>query len=97
MKMMSMTQIWSSVFLKWKLCNDIDVGSIERKQFDLCKRNIIFCHVDCFCLQERKEKEDEARSILCFQYFGDCLSKNELYKVLWITKCLPFSGFVVGK
>ena len=38
-------------------------GSIEGKQLDLYKRNVIFCHVDCFCLQERKKKEDEARSI----------------------------------
>ena len=37
-----------------KLCNEIDVGSIEGKQLDLCKRSIIFCHVDCFCLQEKK-------------------------------------------
>ena len=48
------TQIRSSVYLKREICNDIEVCSIERKQLDLCKRNIIFCHVDCFCLQERK-------------------------------------------
>ena len=36
-------------------------GSIEGNQLDLCKCNIIFCHVDCFCLQEKKE--DAARSI----------------------------------
>ena len=30
----------------------------------------------------KEKREDEARSILCFQYFGDCLSKNELYKVV---------------
>ena len=46
-----------------KLCNETDVGSIEGKQLNLCRGNIIFCHVDCFCLQERKKKEDEARSI----------------------------------
>ena len=35
-----------------KLCNEIDVGSIEGKQLDLCKGNTIFC------LQEnRKMKE----------------------------------------
>ena len=34
---------------------EIDVGSIEGKQLDLCKSNIIFCHVDCFCLQGEKE------------------------------------------
>ena len=43
------------------------------------------------------KKEDEARSILCFQYFDDCLSKNELHKVACITKCLLFIRFVVGK
>ena len=48
-----------------KFCNDIVVGVIEGKQLDLCKCNIIFCHVDCFCLQEKKE--DEARSIFLFQ------------------------------
>ena len=37
-------------------------GSIEGKQLDVCKCNIIFCHVDSFCLQGEK-KEDEARSI----------------------------------
>ena len=56
---MSITQIRSSVSLKWKLCNDIDVGSIEGKQLDLCKCNIIFCHVDCFCLQGKKDNEGE--------------------------------------
>ena len=49
-----------------KLCNEIDLGSIKRKQLDLCKGNIIVCHVDCFCLQERKKKEDEAKSIFLF-------------------------------
>ena len=34
--------------------------SIERKQLDLCRGNIIFCHADSFCLQE--EKEDEKRN-----------------------------------
>ena len=35
--------------------NDIfDDRGIERKQLDMCKGNIIFCHVDCFCLQEKK-------------------------------------------
>ena len=38
-------------------------GSIEGKQLNLCRGNIIFCHVDCFRLQEREKKEDEARSI----------------------------------
>ena len=36
-------------------------GSIEGKQLNLCRANIIFCHVDSFCLQE--EMEDEKRSI----------------------------------
>ena len=31
-------------------------GSIEGKQLDLYKGNIIFYHVDSFCLQERKRK-----------------------------------------
>ena len=39
---------------------------LRENQLDLCKGNIIFCHVDCFCLQERKKKEDEARSIFLF-------------------------------
>ena len=38
-------------------------GSIEGKQLNVCRGNIIFCHVDSFCLQERKKKEDEVRSI----------------------------------
>ena len=36
-------------------------GSIEGKQSNLSRGNIIFCHVDSFCLQEKKE--DEKRSI----------------------------------
>ena len=36
-------------------------GSIERKQLNLCRGNIMFCHVDSFCLQGKKE--DEKRSI----------------------------------
>ena len=31
-------------------------GSIEGKQLNLCRGNIIFCHVDSFCLQEEKRK-----------------------------------------
>ena len=30
-------------------------GSIEGKQLNMCKGNIIFCHVDCFCLQEKRK------------------------------------------
>ena len=41
-------------------------GSIEGKQLNLCRGNIIFCHVDCFCSQGKKE--DEKRSILCYLY-----------------------------
>ena len=36
-------------------------GSIEGKQLNLCRGNIIFCHVDSFCLLEKKE--DEKKSI----------------------------------
>ena len=39
------------------------MDSIEGKQLDMYKSNVIFCHVECFCLQER---EDEARSIFLF-------------------------------
>ena len=39
---------------------------LRGKQLDLWKGNIIFCHVDCFCLQEKKE--DEKRSIFCSLY-----------------------------
>ena len=42
-------------------------GSIEGKQLDLCKRNIIFCHVDCFCLQERKKRKMKPEVFFCFQ------------------------------
>ena len=31
-----------------------DVCSTEGKQMVMCKGNIIFCHVDCFCLQEER-------------------------------------------
>ena len=31
-------------------------GSIEGKQLSLCRGNIIFCHVDFFCLQGKKRK-----------------------------------------
>ena len=30
--------------------------SIEGKQLNLCRGNIIFCHVDSFCLQGEKRK-----------------------------------------
>ena len=42
----------------------LTTGSIEGKQLNLCRGYIIFCHVDCLCLQEKKE--DEARSIFLF-------------------------------
>ena len=52
-------------------------GSIEEKQLNMCRGNIIFCHVGFFCLQGKKE--DEKRSI--FQYWGDHLS-NEFRKTV---------------
>ena len=30
-----------------------DIGSIKGKQLDLCEGNIIYCYVNCFCLQEK--------------------------------------------
>ena len=42
-------------------------GSIEGKQLDVCKCNIIFCHVDCFCLQERKKLRMNPEVFFCFQ------------------------------
>ena len=47
-----------------KFFEDIDVVNIKGNQLDLCEGNIIFCHVDCLCLQGKKE--DEARNILCY-------------------------------
>ena len=35
--------------------------SIGGKQLDLCKGNVIFCRVDCFCLQERKGIKEKGR------------------------------------
>ena len=32
---------------------------IEGKQLDLCKGNIIFCYVDCFCLQEKRKMKEK--------------------------------------
>ena len=43
--MMAITQIRSGVSLKWELCND--------------RGYIIFCHVDCFCLQEKRKMKRE--------------------------------------
>ena len=58
-----------------KLSNNIDVCSIEGKQSDLYRgNNIILSHVDCLCLQGKKE--DKARSILRSQYFGNRLSNE---------------------
>ena len=37
-----------------KLCDDIDALEYRRKQLDLFEGNITFCHVDCFCLQEKR-------------------------------------------
>ena len=37
----------------------LDVDSIEGKQLDLCKSNIIFSDVDCFCLQEKRKMKPE--------------------------------------
>ena len=47
---------------------------------NLKKRGYNGCHVDCFCLQKREKKEDEARSIFCFQYCGDRLSNETVSK-----------------
>ena len=51
-------------------------GSVEGKQSDLCKCNIIFCDVDCVCLQEEK---DEASRIFLSANFGDRPAMNELF------------------
>ena len=58
------------------------------KLLDLCKGNIIFCHVDCFCLQEEMEDEGEVfcdpfseatASALCRRY-DNCLGvATDLY------------------
>ena len=34
-------------------------GSIKGKQLNLCKGNIIFCHVDCFCLQKKRKMKEK--------------------------------------
>ena len=48
-----------TVFLQSrKLFDDIDVIGIKGKQLDLCKGNMIFCHVDCLCLQEKRVKPE---------------------------------------
>ena len=39
-------------------------GSIEGKQLNLCKGNIIFCHVDCFCIQGERKMKPEVFCIL---------------------------------
>ena len=52
MKMMSIVSIG-------ELCNNIDICNIEGKQSDLCRGNFILSHVDCFCLQGKKEDEAE--------------------------------------
>ena len=31
-------------------------GSVKGKQLNLCRGNTTFCHVDFFCLQEKKRK-----------------------------------------
>ena len=57
MKKRSITQIRSGVSLKWELCNALMAlksGSIEGKQLNLCRGYVIFCHIDCLCLQEIK-------------------------------------------
>ena len=37
-------------------------GSIEGKQLNLCRGNIIFCHVYSFCLQEKSKIKREVFS-----------------------------------
>ena len=37
-------------------------GTIEGKQLKLCRGYIIFCDVDCFCLQEKKEDEKKSNA-----------------------------------
>ena len=37
-------------------------GSIEGKQLNLCRGNIMFCHVDFFCLQEKRKMKREVLS-----------------------------------
>ena len=38
-----------------KLCDYIDV--FKAKQSDMCKRNVIFCHVDCLFTGEKMKPE----------------------------------------
>ena len=37
-------------------------GSIEEKQLNLCRGNVIFCHVDSICLQEKRKMKREVFS-----------------------------------
>ena len=37
-------------------------GSIEGKRLNLCRGNIIFCHADSFCLQEKRKMKREVFS-----------------------------------
>ena len=59
-----------------KLCNEIDVGSIEGKQLDLCKGNMIYCHVDCFFKGKKDVATTTAMNLNQFLVQGDlfCVS-----------------------
>ena len=58
-------------------------SSVEGKQLNLFRGNIIFCHVDSFCLQ--REMEDEGEEF-CDPYAEATASALPQQKGRWLTK-----------
>ena len=78
---------------------EIGVSSIEGQQLDLCKGDIIFYHVDCFCLQEKHENEGEA---FCVPSTEVTASAKKIKALLGMFARLPWgrrdmSGSMNGK
>ena len=61
----------------------------------MCKGNVIFCHVDCFCLQEEKEDEREVFSVAYTEATASAMTActYKLKKKVY-TRALKETGFV---
>ena len=57
--------------------------SIEGKQLNLCRDNIIFCHVNFFCLQGKRKMKREV--------FSDSYSEATASAIISKTNCMSWS------
>ena len=69
----------------------LTLDNIEGKQLDLCRGNIIFCHVDFFCLQGKRKMKREVFSVPYTEVIASAMRKVDNFDSP--DKCKPFLSF----